>query len=129
MFTVTGKLSNKSLIKSGVSEVGAWKIVVFIIEKTRNRKPIKIPFTAKGKLAIKIDDIPIGEKITVDFYIEGKKYNERYYTDCVATSVDKYVPKKKYVHGQVSFGDDVFSDNSEFLGRDIHLFKDNDGQQ
>ena len=130
MFTVTGKLSNKSLIKSGISENGAWKIVMFLIEKTRHKQPIKIPLIAKGKLAIKIDDIPIGEKLTVEFYIEGKKYNEKYYTDCIATNVDKYVPKKKYIHGQVTFGNEVFDDNSELLGKDIHLFKDNneDGQ-
>jgi hypothetical protein len=130
MFVVTGKLSNKSLVKSGVSEHGAWKIVVFIIEKTRNKKPIKIPLTAKGKLAIKVDDIPIGEKITVEFFIEGKKYNDKYFTDCIATNVDKYVPKKKYIHGQVSMGNEVFSDDSELLDTDIHLFREEkDGQQ
>jgi len=50
MFIVTGKLSNKSNIKTGVSEKGAWKIINFLIEKTRKRKPIKIPITAKEKI-------------------------------------------------------------------------------
>jgi len=124
MFVVTGKLSNKSLVKSGVSEVGTWKIIQFLIEKTRNRKPIFIPLIAKGKLADKIDDIPIGERIKVDFYIEGKNYNGKYYTDCISTSIDKYIPRKKWIHGQVTFGNDVFEDGSENLGKDIHLFKD-----
>lgn len=129
MFVVTGKLSNKSLIKSGVSENGAWKIMMFLVEKTRNRKPIFIPIIAKGKLADKIDSVPIGERIKVDFYIEGKPYNGKYFTDCIATSIEKYIPKKKWIHGQVTFGGETFSDGSENLGTDIHLFKEeNKGQ-
>jgi hypothetical protein len=124
MFVVTGKLSNKSLIKSGISENGAWKIMMFLVEKTRNRKPIFIPIIAKGKLADKIDGVPIGERIKVDFYIEGKPYNGKYFTDCIATNIDKYIPKKKWIHGQVTFGDETFSDGSENLGTDIHLFKE-----
>ena len=123
MFIVTGKLSNKSLIKSGVSDKGAWKIVMFLIEKTMNRKPIKIPLIAKGKLADKLDDIPIGERLKVQFFIEGKPYNGKYYTDCIATDIDKFVPKKKWVHGQVSYGNESFSDGSEFLNKDTNLFK------
>lgn len=129
MFVVTGKLSNKSLIKSGISENGAWKIMMFLVEKTRNRKSIKIPIIAKGKLADKIDSVPIGERIKVDFYIEGKPYNGKYFTDCIATSIEKYVPKKKWIHGQVTFGNEVYEDGSENLGTDIHLFKEeNKGQ-
>ena len=123
MFVVTGKLSNKSLVKSGVSDNGAWKIVMFLIEKTRNRKPIKIPLIAKGKLADKLDDIPIGERLKVQFFIEGKPYNGKYYTDCIATDIDKFVPKKKWVHGQASFGNEAFDDKSQDLNKDIHLFQ------
>lgn len=122
MFTVTGKLSNKSLVKSGVSENGAWKIVVFIIEKTRHRNIIRMPFTAKGKLANIIDDIPVGERLTIDFYIDSKKFNGKYYTDCIATCIEKYVPKKKYIHGQVSFENQVFIDNTDIIQKDLHLF-------
>jgi len=124
MFTVTGKLSNKSLIKSGVSDIGVWKVMMFLVEKTRNKKPIKIPFIAKGKMADKMDNIPVGEKVTVNFYIEGKPYNGKYFTDCIATEIDKYVPKKKWVHGQAAVGDEVFNDGSENLNTDIHLFKE-----
>ena len=64
MFTVSGILSDKSLVKTGVSEHGAWKITQFLIEKTRRKKKIKIPITAKGALANKIDTIAIGERLT-----------------------------------------------------------------
>lgn len=120
MFSVTGKLSNKAMLKSGVSEKGVWKILSFCIEKTRRRKPIKIPITAKGALAEKINDIAIGEKITVRFFIEGKKYNDKYITDCIAIEVDKYVPKSKY--GQVTFGDKEYGEQDYEFKKDNSLF-------
>lgn len=122
MFTVTGKLSDKSLVKSGVSEKGAWRIIVFLIEKTRKRKVIKIPITAKGKLAERIDNIAIGEKLTVRFFIEGNKYNDKYFTNCIAIEIDKYVPKKIFEHGQVTFGNEVFDENQMEFKDDRHLF-------
>lgn len=122
MFVVSGKLSDKSLIKSGVSEKGAWRVIVFLIEKTRKRKPIKIPIVAKGKLAEKIDGIMVGEKLTVRFFIEGKKFNDRYYTDCIAIEIEKYTPKAKYQYGQVMVNDQVFQEGSEEFLPDSHLF-------
>jgi hypothetical protein len=122
MFVTTGKLSAKSLIKEGVSEKGAWKVIMFLLEKTRKRKPIKIPIIAKGKLASLIDSTMIGEKITVKFYIEGKKFNEKYFTDCVAIEVEKYVPKAKYEHGHVSFNGEVLDERHDILKEDNNLF-------
>ena len=123
MFVVTGKLSGKSFIKQGVSEKGAWKIITFLIDKTRNRKPIKIPITAKGKLADKIEQIPAGEKLVVRFFIEGKKYNDKYFTECVAYEIEKYVPKAKY---RGYFNANAFTereDERDFeFGKDLTLF-------
>ena len=125
MFIVTGKLSDKSIMKTGVSEKGIWKIMTFLIEKTRKRKPLKIPFTAKGKLADKINDIAIGEKITIRFFIEGKKYNDKYFTDCVAIEIDKFVSKPKY---QVSFGEQVYNEQTCEFVKDNNLFNNNNNQ-
>ena len=123
MFSVTGRLSDKSFKKTGVSEKGAWKAITFLIEKTRKGKPIKIPITARGKWADLIETIPVREKITVHFYIDGVKGNDRYYTNCVATEIEKFVPKKKFQFGVPSVGDDVYDiskDNT--LGKEIDLF-------
>lgn len=119
MFVVTGKLSDKSFVRTGVSEKGAWKIIHFLIEKTRRRKVIKIPLMAKGKLAEKIEGIAVGEKIVVHFFIEGKKYNEKYFTDCVATEIDKFVPKSK-----IKYDFDIKTSDFEFE-KDINLFNEN----
>lgn len=122
MFTVSGILTDKSLVKSGVSEHGAWKITQFLIEKTRKKKKIKIPITAKGSLANKIDTIAIGERLTIRFFIEGNKYNDKYFTNCVAIEIDKYVPKKKWMYGEVAVGDKVFEDKSFEYKEDSNLF-------
>jgi hypothetical protein len=124
MFTVTGKLSNKSVLKTGVSEHGTWRVLNFCIEKTRKRKPIKIPITAKGSLAAKINDIAIGEKIRVTFFIEGKKHNDRYITDCVAIDVEKHVRKSKHF-GQESFHDLAKEEQRYEFTRDYSLFNPN----
>ena len=115
MFVVTGKLSNKSIVKTGVSEKGSWKIINFLIQKTRKNKPIKIPIIAKGKLAEKIDSIALGEKVVVRFFIEGKKYNDKYFTDCIAIDIDKFVPKSKIISGMYKDNDFEFlKDNTLF---------------
>jgi len=122
MFTVTGKLSGKSVVKSGQSEKGTWRIIQFLIKKTRNKKMETIPFTAKGKLADKIDDIILGEKISVRFFIEGNKYGDKYFTNCIAVEVEKYVKKDKYKYGSVSFGNELYYDQTENLIKDNNLF-------
>jgi len=120
MFTVVGRLSNKSLVKSGVSENGAWRIIQFLVEKTRRGKQIKIPITAKGKLAELIDGIALREKITVRFFIEGKEYKGKYYTDCVAIEIEKYTPKAKFQYAS-SIGKEPTELDFE-LTQDNHLF-------
>jgi hypothetical protein len=122
MFIVTGKLSGKSVVKSGQSENGTWRIIQFLIKKTRNKKLENIPFTAKGKLAEKIDGILLGERITIRFFIEGSKYGDKYFTNCIATEVEKYVKKDKYKYGSVSFGNDLYNDETENLLKDNNLF-------
>lgn len=124
MFATSGILTNKSLVKSGVSENGTWKILSFLIKKTKFKKPILIPLIAKGKLAEKLDGIQIGEKIRVEFYIDGQKYNEKYYPNCIATDIEKYIPKKKFQYGQVSYDNEVFDDGKDNLTLDLHLFKE-----
>ena len=107
-------------MKTGVSEKGTWRVINFCVEKTRRRKPIKIPIVAKGGLADKINEIALGEKITVKFFIEGKKYNDRYLTDCIALDVEKYVRRAKY--GQTTFGDETYNENQFEFNKDNSLF-------
>ena len=127
MFFVTGKIVNKSLIKNGVSDKGSWKIITFLIEKTKNKKKIKLPFTAKGSLAEKVSEISLGQKVRVEFYIVGREYNGRYYPDVIATDIEKYVNKKKSY--PVHIGDETFVSSDNFLNSELQLFKNDENNQ
>lgn len=87
MFRVSGTLSAKTMLKKGISQKGSWKIATFLLKKTRQKKPIQIPLVARGYWAGVIDEMLTGEKINVEFYIESRKYNGRYYPNCVVTNI------------------------------------------
>lgn len=120
MFFVTGKIVSKSLVKSGVSEKGAWKMITFLIEKTKHKKKIKIPFVAKGKLAEKVSEIVLGQRITIQFYIFGREHGGNYYPNVVATDVEKYVKKPKYT-GHYD-NEKVWNSPNTFLQTESQLF-------
>jgi len=120
MFFVTGKLSDKAFKKTGVSENGAWTIIQFLIVKKRKGKPIKIPIIARGKLANKLDDFVVGEKLRIEFYIEGKEFNGKFYTECYALSIEKYVKKQYFI----THGSEMFEGEKDIIQIDNHLFKE-----
>lgn len=96
MFRVTGKLADKSILKEGTSTFGKWKIVTFTIAKQRNKKKIKLCFTAKGKLADLVTKIPYGEKLDILFYPDCKQVGERWYTEMIVIEVEKYVKQNRF---------------------------------
>ena len=61
---VNGKLVSKSLIKSGKSERGEWRIIEFVIQRTYNKKKIKVAFIASGKNADLVNNIEYNERIS-----------------------------------------------------------------
>ena len=96
MLKLNGRLISKSLIKSGVSEHGEWKIIEFVIERTYNRKKIKIAFTTGGKRAELVNSIEYKERITVTFIpscFYSEKHN-KHFTELKAIEIEKYVKKK-----------------------------------
>lgn len=118
MFTVNGRLISKSLLKEGVGEHGEWKIIEFVIQRSFNKKKIKLAFTTGGKRAELVNSIPYKEKITVTF-IPSCYYSEKHnkhFVELKAIEVDKYVPKKRV---------DVFYDGERLNESDYHLKKDN----
>lgn len=95
MLTLNGRLISKSLIKEGVGQHGAWKIMEFVIERTYNKKKIKVAFTVGGKNADLVNTISFKERITVDF-IPACHYSDKYkkyFTELKAISIQKYVKK------------------------------------
>ncbi len=84
----------KSLIKSGTSEWGTWRIVEFMIERTYNKKKIKILFVARGKWATFIEGVPYKERILVEYVPDLKQHGTKYFQDLKVTNIEKYVSKK-----------------------------------
>lgn len=105
MLKLNGKLISKSLIKSGVSERGAWKLIEFVIQRTYNKKKITIAFTAIGKITELINSIEMKERITVTFIPDchySAKHN-KHFTELKAIEVEKYVKKNNrdtYFNGE-----------------------------
>lgn len=124
MLKLTGRLIAKSLIKEGESQFGKWQLVHFIIIKQHNNVKKKIIFTALGKVAKQIQDMPIKEKITVYFEpVCNNPYADKWYTELKATEVIKYIKKPKftqtiigtpeYIKNEINFNTDEQLFNSE----------------
>lgn len=120
MLRIIGKLSDKSLFREGVSEHGKWRIVKFIIEKTRQRKKIKIVFTAKGRLADLVFSIPLKEKLDIHFFPDCKEANGNWYTELQVISVEKYIPLSKQHY--IMDGDHLTIAPELALKTDLQLF-------
>lgn len=118
MLKLSGRLVSKSLIKSGVGEHGEWKIIEFVIQRTYNKKKIKIAFTAGGKRADLVNSIEYKEKITVTFIpscFYSEKHN-KHFTELKAIEIDKYVKKNNQ---------DVYFNNERLNESDYELKRDN----
>ncbi len=118
MLKLNGRLVSKSLIKSGESEFGKWKIIEFVIQRTFKKEKIKIAFTANGKNADLINSIDYKERITVTFipkcnYVE--KYN-KHFTELKAIEIEKYVKQNNK---------DVYFNNERVNESDYQLRMDN----
>lgn len=95
MQNISGRLISKSVVYTGQSARGSWRIIKFIIEKNICRKKRKIIFTSSGATADFVDLIPIKEKIKISYFPECKDLgNNRWVTDLKAISVEKYISKK-----------------------------------
>jgi hypothetical protein len=98
MLSISGRIVNKSTLKSGDGEFGKWKIIQFVIAKTYAKKKVKIAFTAKGKWADFIDSVPKNEKIRIEFIPDCfySEKNSRYFTELRVISVEKWMPRKYF---------------------------------
>jgi len=67
MFPVTGRISGKKDLKTGVSAKGEWKIIVFSITKRYQKKQIHLWFTAKGKKADLVMKLRNNDKVDIEF--------------------------------------------------------------
>jgi hypothetical protein len=76
---ITGKIIIILPLQSGKGKNGDWKKQEFILE-TNDQYPKKILFSVWGN-KIDSDQLVIGNIVQVDFDIESREYNSKWYTE------------------------------------------------
>lgn len=83
---LTAKLINVLPLQSGVGKNGEWKKQDVIVE-TDGQYPKKICISIWGD-RINESQLQIGNMLTVDFDVESREFNGRWYTDVKAWKVE-----------------------------------------
>ena len=72
---------------TGQGKNGQWVKQDFILE-TEDQYPQKACFTAWGDKSADLKTFSLGEKLKIQFSVESREYNERWYTDLRAIRID-----------------------------------------
>ncbi len=72
---------------TGQGKNGAWVKQDFVLE-TEDQYPKKACFTAWGDKSADLKTFSLGEKLKIQFSVESREYNERWYTDLRAIRID-----------------------------------------
>jgi len=83
---ITAKLIQLLPLQTGVSKNGEWKKQDIVVE-TGDRFPKKMCISIWGD-KINPSQLNAGNMLTIDFDIESREYNGRWYTDLKAFKVD-----------------------------------------
>lgn len=119
MQEITGRLIYKSLVKSGKSEFGEWRIINFVIEKTFKGKRYQALFVAKGKWANFIDAVPHKERLRVNYIIDSKEFApSKWGTDLRVVEVEKYIKKAAR---PVYFNNEMVNKDEFEIKKDLQL--------
>jgi hypothetical protein len=83
---LTAKLTQLLPLTTGSGKNGQWKKQEFIVE-TEGQFPKKICISVWGD-KINEDQLRIGNELKIDFDIESREYNGRWYTDVKAWKIE-----------------------------------------
>lgn len=129
MFTITARLTGKSILKTGTSDNGDWELIQFMVEKQYRKVKRKFIFVAFNKIGKMVMDIPLKERITVRFELDCKEYSNKWYTSLKAIEVEKYVSIKKIRESMKDGADPIPDSDYEFQQKDVDLFHENNGEE
>lgn len=109
---ITGRIvivGNKEVINT---ENGSFLSVILVIKKRMNKKLRNIAFKCYGKLAEKVDEFRVNDKVEVEYFIQSNqnKKTGRWHTDLQAKSVEKIVIQKEN-ESQLKINQDVTGNN------------------
>lgn len=85
---ITGKLIEKLPEQKGQGKNGTWVKASFVIE-TEDQYPKKICIDAWGDRVDNVNGLNINDKVKVDFDVESREYNGRWYTNVKAWRIEK----------------------------------------
>jgi hypothetical protein len=117
---ITGRvviIGNKALIKTADSE---FSCVVLVIKKRMRKKLRNIAFRCYGRLADRVTNLRVNDKIEVEFFISSNQsknpsISDKWYTELHAVNVDKVLPKQTNDEAQLKLqehGDDTFKEST-----------------
>lgn len=108
---LSAKLLQVLPLQSGTGRNGEWKKQDIIVE-TQDQYPKKICVSLWGN---KFDSVPLteGDMYTIDFDVESREYNGRWYTDVKAWKVDKQGVGNTYGSSPAPSAPDVSSFNED----------------
>ena len=89
---LTGKLVAIGDITEGQSSRGTWRKQIFAIE-TVEQYPKKVAFMAWGDRCDDVAVLNLGDTLTVQFDIESREFNGKWYTDLKAWSIKGAQPQ------------------------------------
>lgn len=125
MFHVTGRISGKKPLKTGVSSKGEWRVIVFSITKRFNKEQIHLWFTARGKAADLVNKLRINDKVDIEFIPKHQNNGEYLNTDNVVREINLSARKSNWDDTNEELEPDIE------LGDDLNLKKivDNNSKQ
>lgn len=83
-----GKLIKHLPIQTGEGKKGTWQKGGFIIETTSGKFTKTIMFSTWGELVDSTKQITTGINVNVEFDLESREYNGKYFTDAKAWKVE-----------------------------------------
>ena len=85
---ITAKVTEILPEQSGQGRNGTWVKISFVVE-TQEQYPRKICFDAWGDRVDHVKKLNAGDMVKVDFDIESREYNGRWYTNVKAWRIEK----------------------------------------
>jgi hypothetical protein len=98
---LSAKLIQLLPLQSGTGKNGQWKKQDIIVE-TDGQYPKKICVSVWGE-KINEDQLKVGNRLKIDFDVESREYNSRWYTDVKAWKIEV-----EDASGDAGTSDDVF---------------------
>ena len=95
MLRITGKIFSIEKREVVMAENDKFNVVDLVLTKQMNKKVRSIHFQIMGKLINQINNFTNGDRITVWFYIDGKKNSRGWFNIFKVTELEKVEPPKK----------------------------------